>query len=82
MNTYITLFLLFGAFFGMATFTRRHLFNEGPRAPDSAAEAASVASRIMWVMVCVALWPLMVIAGINTAWIMTKRKRLLRRPGI
>lgn len=80
MNAYIALFLLFGAFFGIATFTRRHLFSEGPRAPDGPSEAASVASRIMWVLVCVALWPLMVVAGINTAWIMTKRKRLIRRP--
>lgn len=30
MNAYIWLFLLFGACFGVATFSNRHLFSEGP----------------------------------------------------
>jgi hypothetical protein len=30
---------------------------------------------VLWLMVCTFLWPLMVLTGLNSAWILAKRKR-------
>ena len=75
MNLYIVLFLALGAAFGLATFTRRHLFSEGPRQADASSQAASLGERAMWVLVCAFLWPIMVLTGVNTALILAKRRR-------
>jgi hypothetical protein len=82
MNLYICSFLLFGTAFGLATFDCRHLFSEGPRKVDDPPEGPSIASRVFWVMVCTFLWPVMVLTGLNTAWILAKRRRraALARP--
>ena len=37
MNLYIMAFLAFGCFFGLATFSNRHLFSEGPHRPEAGA---------------------------------------------
>ena len=78
MNAYIAFFLITGAFFGAATFPNRHLFSEGPHAPEATAHPPSLASRTFWVMVCTFLWPIMLLTGVNTAWILAKRKRQRR----
>ncbi len=76
MNTYIAVFLLMGACFGLGSFSRRHLFSEGPtRAHERDASAASLGPRLFWVMVCTFLWPVMVLAGLNSAWILARRRR-------
>lgn len=75
MNLYIVLFLALGSAFGLATFTRRHLFSEGPRQADAASQTASLGERAMWVLVCAFLWPIMVLSGLNTAWVLVRRKR-------
>jgi len=82
VNLYICSFLLFGTAFGLATFDCRHLFSEGPRKVDDPPEGPSLASRVFWVMVCTFLWPVMVLTGLNTAWILAKRRRqaTLARP--
>jgi hypothetical protein len=78
MNAYIAFFLIAGALFGAATFPIRHLFSEGPHAPEGTLQPPSLASRAFWVMVCTFLWPIMLLTGVNTAWILTKRKRQRR----
>ena len=72
---FICLFLLFGAFFGFITYSKRHFFSEGPQKVNDSDQTSSLGGRIFWVMVCTLLWPIMVITGINTAWILFKRKQ-------
>jgi amino acid permease len=73
--TVIYLFLIFGAFFGFATYSKRHLFSEGPQKAKDSEQTPTLKGRIYWIMLCTLLWPIMVITGINTAWILFKRKR-------
>ena len=75
MNTWIVLFLLFGAAFGLASFSNRHLFSEGPTRVDADAGASSTGSRIFWLAVCTFLWPIMLLAGLNSARILARRRR-------
>ena len=79
MNIYITLFLLFGACFGLATFSWRHLFSEGPRPLDGPARGADLAGRTMWMLICAFLWPIMVLSDLNTAWVLARRRQLKRQ---
>ena len=73
--TYIGLFLLLGACFGFATYSQRHLFSEGPRKAVDTDQASFLDGRIFWILLCTLLWPIMLITGINTAWILFKRKK-------
>ena len=75
MNIYISAFLLFGALFGLSTFSLRHIFSEGPQEIDPAEGAPTVGRRVLWALVCTFLWPIMVLTGLNSARIMAKRKR-------
>jgi hypothetical protein len=77
MNEYafICLFLLFGAFFGFVTYSQRHLFSEGPSKAVKSNQTSPLEGRVFWIMLCIFLWPIMVITGINTAWILYKRKK-------
>ena len=83
MNLYICLFLLFGSVFGLSTFSHRHLFSEGPHQVELPEGSATLGSRALWAMVCTFLWPIMLLTGLNSAWILAKRKRqaLLADPG-
>ena len=73
--TSICLFLIFGAFFGFVTYSKRHLFSEGPQKANGPEQTSSLKGRIFWVLLCTLLWPIMAITGINTAWILFKRKQ-------
>jgi hypothetical protein len=73
--TFICLFLFFGACFGFATYSQRHLFSEGPRKIIDSDKSSFLDGRVFWIMVCSCLWPIMVITGINTAWILYKRRK-------
>ena len=75
MNAYIWLFLLFGACFGAASFNNRHLFSEGPHKIEEPPGGPTVASRVFWVSVCTLLWPIMALTGLNTAFILARRRR-------
>lgn len=75
MNIYIALFLLFGAGFGLVTFPYRHIFSEGPSQVETPPNGPTLTRRVLWAMVCTFLWPIMVVTGLNSAWILTKRKR-------
>ena len=74
MTIYIALFLLFGAVFGLITFSQRHLFSEGPKEVEESADENSLISRIMWMLICAFLWPIMVLTGLNSWRILSKRK--------
>ena len=73
--TFICFFLFFGACFGFATYSQRHLFSEGPRKPSDSDQTSFLDGRVFWIMVCTCLWPIMVITGINTALILFKRRK-------
>jgi hypothetical protein len=64
----IVLFLVFGAFFGLATYSNRHLFSEGPRRRDDDGERDPLDGRLMWVAICTCLWPLLAMTGLYAAW--------------
>lgn len=75
LNIYIVVFLLFGAGFGLMTFSYRHIFSEGPNKVETSPNGPTLTSRVLWAMVCTFLWPIMVLTGLNSAWILAKRKR-------
>lgn len=74
MNLYIILFLLIGAVFGAWSFPSRHLFSEGPSRSEPVT-GAQWSARVFWVAVCTFLWPIMLLTGFHSAWILAKRKR-------
>jgi preprotein translocase subunit SecG len=74
MTIYIVVFLVFGAVFGLVTFSRRHLFSEGPKTVEESAEDNNLISRVMWMLICTFLWPIMVLTGLNSLRILSKRK--------
>ena len=71
---YIALFLFFGACFGISTFSHRHLFSEGPKKIDEPVQGWDFFNRLMWVMICTFLWPIMLLTGLHSVWILSKRK--------
>jgi hypothetical protein len=73
-------FVTFGACFGVATFSRRHLFSEGPsRAGHAGDEDDTLGQRVIWVLSCSALWPLMVLTGAVSLWRLRGARVRLRR---
>ncbi len=75
LNMYIVVFLLFGAAFGLLTYPYRYIFSEGPYKAETPPDGSTLASRVFWAMVCTFLWPIMILTGLNSAWILAKRKR-------
>ena len=76
MTIYIALFLLLGACFGLVTFSRRHLFSEGPKEVEESPGDNNLISRVMWILICAFLWPIMVLTGLNSLRILSKRKAI------
>lgn len=72
----ISLYLFVGVCLGLATFSNRHLFSEGPDKATQTDQASELKVRIFWTLICTWLWPIMVFTGINTAVILAKRKKL------
>jgi hypothetical protein len=72
-------YLVFGACFGLATFTRRHLFSEGPTTRVDAKSGDFANGRLMWVLICTFLWPVMALTGLHTAWLLARRRAAARR---
>lgn len=75
LNIYIYLFLLFGAVFGLATFSYQHIFSEGPHKVETPEGGSALGGRMLWALVCTFLWPIMVLTGLNSVRILAKRKR-------
>jgi hypothetical protein len=74
LNIYIFLFLLIGACFGLGTFSHRHLFSEGPKKIEESVPGWDFSNRLMWMMICTFLWPIMLLTGLHSVWILSKRK--------
>lgn len=68
MNLWIVAHIVFGAGFGWLTYPRKHLFSEGRERPVDPARREVLDSRLVWTLVCAALWPLMAIAGLMSFW--------------
>lgn len=64
MTTALFVFFAVGVVFGLATFGHRHLFSEGTTRPG---EDSGLGSRLVWVMVCSALWPIFILTGLYSA---------------
>jgi len=74
MNLYISAFLAFGCFFGFATFRHRHLFSEGPHRAEARAPMNDKGAWAFWVAMSTLLWPILVVSGLNTVWVLAKRR--------
>lgn len=78
MTTPLWIFLVFGACFGLATYSHRHLFSEGSTRPAEPG-SDSLAGRLMWALVCTFLWPLMALTGMLSAWRLSRVPARMRR---
>jgi len=72
-------FLVFGALFGLATYSPRHLFSEGPTRWPQKGSSGPGDRRLMWVLICTALWPLMALTGMYSLWRLARAPRQPRR---
>ena len=68
MTLPIALYLVIGAAFGLASYSRRHLFSEGTARPSQADSQGAADGRVMWTLICAGLWPLMLLSGLFSAW--------------
>jgi hypothetical protein len=75
MNAYILSYLVFGVCFGVVSFSRRNLFSEGPTRPVVGSEATQFQKRAFWALLCTFLWPILLLTGLYSAWILRKRRR-------
>jgi hypothetical protein len=79
MNLPIALFLVFGFCFGLASYSNRHLFSEGPTRRRDKGEHDPLDGRLMWTLICTMLWPIMVLTGLNSWWILSRRRAVAAR---
>jgi hypothetical protein len=75
----IIAFLVFGACFGWATYSRRHLFSEGPTAPGAVGDKGSLGGRLFWMLLCSGLWPIMAFTGLHSVWLLSRRRAAAAR---
>ncbi|MBP7920287.1 MAG: hypothetical protein KAZ43_01040 [Limnohabitans sp.] len=55
------------------------MFSEGPTKSDSADASSVLEGRAFWVLIATWLWPILVLTGINTAFILAKRQKQLKK---
>ena len=67
MTTVFLAFFGFGACFGLASWSHRHLFSEGHTRPGTPGSDDGRGARLLWVLSCSALWPLMLLSGLYSA---------------
>jgi hypothetical protein len=63
----IALFLAAGFVFGLLTYSRRHLFGEGPPQPVVDRQEG-LSGLLFWVAICTFLWPIQVVGGLHGLW--------------
>jgi hypothetical protein len=78
MNTLIVSFLVFGALFGLATYSNRHLFSEGSTSRSDHGERGPMDGRAMWVAISCFLWPILMLTGLFSAWHRSRAKAGVR----
>lgn len=77
MTQTIVAFLVFGALFGLGTYSRRHLFSEGSTRHSESGARDALDGRVMWVLICSFLWPILILTAIYSA----RRLSRARAPG-
>ena len=77
MNDAIVWFFVFGAVFGLATYSKRHLFSEGPTVRAADAAGLELGGRLVWALVSSCLWPILVLTGLYSL-----RRLALRRVAV
>ena len=75
----ICVYLFAGVCFGLLTFPHRHLFSEGPTKSEGADASSVLEGRIFWVLIATWLWPILALTGINTALILAKRQKQIKK---
>jgi hypothetical protein len=75
MTLYIGLFVMIGTCFGLLSFSNRHLFSEGPSHESAPGSSSHWSSWLFWLSLCALLWPIMLLTGLNTLWVLAKRRR-------
>lgn len=65
---FLTLFLSFGALFGLATHAHRHHFSEGHTRRRPSDDTDPLQRRWAWTLLCTVLWPLMAFTGAFSWW--------------
>jgi hypothetical protein len=81
MDSTIWTYLVFGAVFGLATYSNRHLFGEGPSPRSNADPVDGLQGRPYWLMVSIWLWPVLTLACIYGTWrrsVARKREALVQ----
>lgn len=73
MTWWIAAFLMFGAGFGLATFSRRHLFSEGSTRYSGVRARDPLDGRLVWVVTCTCLWPIFALTGLYSMWRRSRR---------
>ena len=69
MTTTIFSFMAIGIIFGWLTHSRQHLFSEGPSKKGQHADAQEgLQGKILWVLICTLLWPVMALSGLYSLW--------------
>lgn len=81
VTVWILGYVLLGAGFGLATYSRRHLFSEGPSRPAATAARNLLDGRLAWALICSALWPLMALTGLVSACTLARARARQRRAG-
>lgn len=79
MNLPIAVFLIVGFCFGLATGSNRRLFNEGPTQRKDKGKTGPLDGRLMWTLICTMRWPVMVLTGLITGRILSRRHALAAR---
>lgn len=79
MNTWIAVYFVCGGCFGLATFSRKHLFSEGPERRVDAADRQAADGRLVWVLICACLWPVMAFTGLWSFWRLRGRREPVAR---
>ena len=76
MEPEMVVFLMFGALFGLITYSNRHLFSEGTTTRSQGARDPAD-TRLMWVAMTCFLWPIFIVSGVYTAWYRSRRRARL-----
>ena len=79
MTVTLVVFFALGACFGLITYSQRHLFSEGPTRRAEERKPNLMDGRLMWTLICTMLWPIMVLTGLHSWWILARRRAVAAR---
>ena len=74
--TNVLLYWAIGLAFGLASYSNRHLFGEGPSPKANADPQGGLKGRSYWVAMCSCLWPVMLLSAVIVLWrLLLSRRR-------